>query len=343
LIVALGDIHFSSSKDYFVKISNDVIDWFAGWKHNNSNNELILVGDLVQTSVNAGLVIEFLYRFVAASRFRCVHILKGNHDEKLKDGVWQLAYSFLYHYPNVKIYTEATIVSIEEKSVLMLPYYMAQKQQQPMAELYSSLYKDKRYQRHFDLVVGHFADESAAFLSTESVSNLDKLDATTICLGHVHTRSSNPSRYIGSLFANRVNENANDRAAWIIDEAGKREELLPVFCEYIHVRYPDHLPRSRALTPIYTISNCASEGVARALYGNIFIRKAVQDLARSDSTLDASEIFLAEADTAAVFTEFMKSLQPPIDRRVATICVPLVKNTTKSTDGSNRNPATTVL
>lgn len=343
MIAALGDIHFSSSKDYFIAVGHEVLDWFDSWKHNNEDNELILVGDLVQTSVNAGLVIELLYRLIMQSRFRHIHILKGNHDAKLKDGVWQLAYSFLRHNPKVTIYEEPTVATIEGKTVLMLPYYTATIHQTPMAERYSNLYKEKPFKRHFDLVVGHFADTAVDYLSSDSVSNLDKLDADLICLGHIHTRSSNPARYIGSLYANRINENATDRCAWLIGDQGKVEEPLPNFCEFLTVQYPNELPASSALVPIYTVTNCASEEVARTLYGNIFIRKTVKDITKSTSSLDSSEIFLENSDIMTVFNDFLKNLQPPLDRRVASLCVPLVKFSTKSLDGSNRNPTATVL
>lgn len=337
MIVILGDIHFASSKDYFVAIGNSVVDWFESWSLNNKDNELILVGDLVLSAINAGLVVELLYRFFEASRFSHIHVVKGNHDEKLKDDIYQLAYSFLRYKKNVTIYDDPTAVSIQGKQVLMLPHYNATSTQQPMVQRYSNLYKESQWQRHFDLLVGHFADNSVAYLNTEAVWNLERLDVDIICLGHIHTRGSNPQRYIGSLFANRVNENADDRAAWIIDDGGKREEPLPKFSEFLLVRYPEPLPHSDALVPIYTVTNCSSEAVAKTLYGDIFIRKVIQELSRSELSVASSALNLSDSDIVELFADFMRSQQPPIDRRVASVCVPLVKNTTKCSDGTSSN------
>ena len=33
MIAILGDIHFDSSKDYFIRIGNDFISWFDQWSY----------------------------------------------------------------------------------------------------------------------------------------------------------------------------------------------------------------------------------------------------------------------------------------------------------------------
>ena len=103
MIAILGDIHFSSSKDYFIATCESFLSWFKSWKVNSSENSLILAGDIVQSSINGGIVIDFLERFYTYSRFKEIHIVVGNHDCKISDGRSQLAYEFYKNNPDVQI------------------------------------------------------------------------------------------------------------------------------------------------------------------------------------------------------------------------------------------------
>lgn len=334
MIAILGDIHFSASKPYFIKVSEDFIKWFDGWDYNNSENELILAGDLVAYAVNGGLVNEFLFRFITASRFKHVHIVTGNHDKKMKDGIQQLAYSFLDHYPNVTIYDELTIATIQGLKVLLMPFYKATGFQKTMKERYSSLYKEKKYQQNFDLLVGHFSDEQVHFASSDTVNNLGKLNVKKICLGHIHKRID-PSRYIGSVYANKVNENATDRAAWIIDRDGAYfEDLLPNFLEFLTVKYPDPLPHSDSLTPVYTITHCSGDKVAKEKYGNIFIKTTLRGIEKSSFGEEFNSSSILDVKIDEVFKEFLHKQAPPVDRRVAKTCLSLLNNSTNFNNGN---------
>ena len=108
MIAILGDIHFDSSKDYFIRICNEFISWFNQWKYNHKSKELILARDLVASSLNGGIVIDFLERFYRSSRFDHIHIIEGNHDRKFIEGEPQLAYEFLRNKENVTIYRYPT-------------------------------------------------------------------------------------------------------------------------------------------------------------------------------------------------------------------------------------------
>jgi UDP-2,3-diacylglucosamine pyrophosphatase LpxH len=333
LIVLLGDIHFSASKPYFIKVANDIISWFIAWKHNNEENELILAGDLVAYAINGGLIAEFLFRFIMGSKFKHIHIVVGNHDKKMKDGLQQLAYSFLSHLPNVTIYETLTEATIQGMDVLMMPYYKATGFQKSMQDKYSSLYLEKRYQKHYDLLVGHFSTPAAHFTSSDTIFNLERLDVDHICLGHIHQRIDSKI-YIGSVYANKVNENATDRAAWLISKEGRSEDLLPNFLEFLTVKYPDPLPLSGALTPVYTITNCSGEKVAREEYGDIFIKATLKNVVGKSSfgeDLNSSDIL--DIKIPEIFKEFLQRQNPPLDRRVAKTCLSLLENSTNSIDG----------
>lgn len=332
MIAILGDIHFSSQKDYYLEICERFLDWFENWDMNHEGNQLILAGDLVQNALNGGQVIKFLEKIYLKSDFDWVHIVVGNHDLKKVDGINQLAYEFYKIKPGFTVYTEPTETTIEGRDVLMLPYFEdINSEGFTMAEYYSSIYKNPRFKNSYDLVVGHFAGDDVSYEgSTDCVKNLNQIKTKKLCLGHIHTRETDPRKYIGSVFANRKGENDNTRAAWIWNTVSNTwsEEKLPIFSEFLQVTYPDPLPQSDALVPIYTILNCASERLARELYGNIFIRKVRANL--SDAVLKRMELadnFLSinSSNIGALFASFLKEKDPPLDEKVQEECKAALK------------------
>ena len=325
MIAILGDIHFSSLRDYFTEASAQFIKWFTSWEKNRKGNNLILAGDLVQNALNGGVVVSYLEEFYTSSRFDHIYIVVGNHDLKKVNGIDQLAYSFYSLKDNVSIYTEPTEVVIENKRVLMLPYFDdVDKKGRSMAELYSSIYKGTEFSNKYDLVVGHFAGRDASFPgSVDCIENLEKINTKKLCLGHIHTRMTDPKKYIGSVFANRKGEEDNTRAAWILDGDTWYEDRLPVFVEFLEVTYPNSLPSSGALVPVYTVLNCSSEALAKSLYGDIYIRRVKADL--NDSPLkhrEFQDIFSStkHTDIETLFNKFISIKTPPLDPAVEEKC-----------------------
>ena len=338
MIAILGDIHFSSARDYFIEIGQKIIEWFANWSYNKKGNELILAGDIVHSAVNGGLVINMIEQLVISSRFDTIHIIPGNHDVKRRDGVVQLAYEFLRSRPCIKIYDRLTDTVIQGKRVLMLPHYIPNGNEVPMTELYSNLHKT--HPEAYDLVVGHFIEETMAFGASDAVKNISKLKTRHLCLGHLHTRA-NPNIYIGSVYANKINEADSSRAAWIIDDScSKIEDPLPIFCEYQTVQYPEMPVYSNALVRVLTITNCTNERLARMQYGkDIFIRKLVHtlDSKKTDDTQSSDRI--QELDPVQLFRDFIKNRSTVIDRNVAMLCMSLLKKGTNLTYDNGSNSA----
>lgn len=309
MICILGDIHFNASKDYFRATCEAFLEWFNNWELNHPSNTLILAGDLVQDSVNGGVVVRYLERFFQYSRFKEVHIVVGNHDLKKVHNISQLAYDFYRDKPNFYVYEEASEVIIENSKVLMLPYYSGLNSEGlPMSEFYSGLYNNTSFSNDYDIVVGHFCGEDTSFPgSADCVKNLDKLSGR-VCLGHIHTRYINPDRYLGSVYAVNKAENDPSRSSWIFDKGNWHEEKLPVFNEFLTVNYPEELPPSTAKVPIYTILNCASENNAIHQYGNIFIRRTT--IANKDSKTQKKEdsydiTNIRNLSTKQLFEEFI--------------------------------------
>ena len=330
MICILGDLHFRSDKDYFIATCENVLSWFREWKFNSEKNELILAGDLVEQATPGGLTISFLEKFVSYSRFRKIHICVGNHDDKKINGIQQLAYEFLSNKLNVIIYRVATETIIGDKKVLILPYFTGINDSgMTMREYYSSIYKNPLFKNNYDLVVGHFSGPDVLFSdSPDCASNLEKLNGR-ICLGHIHTRNINPKRYIGSIFACKKSENDYTRAAWICDKSGKwSEDPLPLFNEFISVTYPQELPDTKALVPIYTVLNCGSEKIAKQKYGNIFIRRSTafnnEDSKSSRLDLDRSFKPIKAFNIRELFNIYAK--EACLDPEVVSKCEKYLKN-----------------
>ena len=334
MICILGDIHFNSSKDYYRDICEAFLGWYRDWKYNKNTNTLILAGDLVESAANAGIVIDWLTRLLDYSQFNHIYVCVGNHDKKIISGVPQLAYEFYKSRDNVTVLESIAHINIEGAEVLFLPYYSGVNASGlSMHDLYSELYKTDKYSRHFDFVVGHVGGPDALFEgSNDCIDNLDKLDTGRLCFGHIHTRSSNPRRYLGSVYACKKNENDNTRAAWLYDPKTKRwsEDRLPVFSEYVTVSYPEELPSTNAVVPIYTILNCTSTELAKKEYGDIRIRKVVSTPYEITETNDSTMAPASSTRSMSLndlFRDFVASQPSPLDEMVLKKCESLLAAT----------------
>ena len=319
-ICILGDIHFRDDKPYFVETCEKFLDWFNNDSFNNKDNDLILLGDLVERPTLSGRVAEFLERFYNYSKFRSIHIVVGNHDLKRHFGVEQLAYEFYKDKPFVHIYEKITEVEIDNHSFLMLPHFNGEDIDGfNMKESYSNLYKNPRYNKHYDFALGHFCCDDMPFAGSEAISNLESMDIGKLVLGHIHTRNINPGRYLGSVFANKKSENDYNRAMLVIDGNSVQEYKLPIFNEFIDITYPNKTINVKSLVQIYTIYNCASESIARDYYGkDIFIKmvtKNESDIKKQDDTVYATD-FTKVVDIKSSFDEYSKmvNLNPEVDK-----------------------------
>lgn len=330
-ICILGDLHFRSDRDFFIQVCEEFLKWFKAWDKNAPSNELVLAGDLVESATSpGGLTISFLERFYQSSRFNKIHICVGNHDLKKINSISQLAYDFFEYKENIVIYRVATETTIASKKALILPYFSGLNEyNQTLAEYYSSIPDNPRFSNDYDLVVGHFSGSDASFPgATDCVQNLEKFSGR-ICLGHIHTRTTNPQRYLGSIFAGRKNENDYTRSAWILENDTWYEDQLPLFNEFLTVTYPEDLPKSKALIPIYTVLNCGSEALAKQKYRDICIRRVSSEFEEQSvkSTLDLDRQFssIRDLDTKALFEEFIKTQDPPLSDAVIEDCKNLMK------------------
>lgn len=328
-LCVLGDIHFRDDHPYFCKASEEFLKWFSNWERNSSNNSLILTGDLVESALLTGRVASYLERFYQYSNFKEIHICCGNHDKKKFHDRDQLAYEFYKDKPNVFVYETLTITSIEDKKVLMLPYYLGiDDKGKNMSTYYSTFAEETKDE--YDLVVGHICGDDVGFAgSSDCVVGLDKYPTKKMILGHIHTRNINPNRYIGSVFSCKKNENDDTRSALILERGVWKEERLPVFTEFLTVSYPEKLPESKALVPIYTVLNCKSESIARQKYGDINIKRVTLDVIDSISTtgvLNSDFSSIKELDVKELLKNFFKDMETPYAKDIEKECIELLNN-----------------
>lgn len=332
MLVVLGDIHFRDDRKYWRDVCEAFLLWFRGWSKNDPSNDLILAGDLVETSVLSGTVVDYLAKLLDYSRFRSVHICVGNHDRKKINNRDQLAYEFYRNRKDVSVYDEPAETDIGPFHVLFLPYYLGVDYDGlSMHDKYSRLAEDPHFSNRYDLAVGHFAGEECAFPgNVDYAENLGSIGARHFVLGHIHTRSANPERYLGSVFANRRSENDPTRCAVLIREDGSREdETLPVFSEFLNVRYPDPLPPSDAAVPIYTVANCSSEQLVAMKYGDIAVRAVVggeaEAIPKRWVAVERQFGSIRDMDPGRLFSAFCGEQSPPLPPEVVSDCLRLLK------------------
>jgi hypothetical protein len=319
MICILGDLHLSSAKPYLVKVGEAFLEWFDGWEHNKKGNELILAGDLLQSAVNGGVVLYQLQMLAELSRFDKIHIIPGNHDLKWREGVPQLGFDFFRHNPKIVIYDRITEVTIQDHRFLLMPHYIPEKGESDMVTAYSIAYAT--FKGPYDCVVGHFMEEAASIIGAiGGIHNIRKINSKYICLGHVHTKID--PVYIESVYACKISEASGTRSAWIFENHEKREELLPVFLDYVTIKYGDPLPPQKAIVTVYTFTGCRSESLVYSKYGSdIFIRKVVQDLSVGSIQVDGDVTMIdsSQFDLKTCFRNFLKT--KGIDRSVAQLCL----------------------
>jgi len=270
MIIVLGDIHFRSDYAWFKEAAEKFLEWFESWEYNKQVHELILLGDLVERSVNGGTVISFIEKLANVSKFKKVHILVGNHDFKRIEGRFQLAYEFLRERPSIVIYEEFRVAKIGGLDCAMLPHISPSPEITNPYAYFSSLYKEHKA----DIVFGHVQDET---LSGRSVSNLDKI-SKHLCLGHIHVRSN--ERYIGSIYPSNPIQNGPRYFRTYSKIKGSihmREYPLPNFLTFKAIKYGDKIVNDDdCLVPVYIVNEAPPESLRTSDYSGVHIRKYVR-------------------------------------------------------------------
>ena len=82
-VCVYGDLHFSSDRPWSVKVAQKVIASIIESPNNNSDNTLVLLGDLTERATIDGTVYSMLMSLFVNLKYKEVILLVGNHDGKL--------------------------------------------------------------------------------------------------------------------------------------------------------------------------------------------------------------------------------------------------------------------
>ena len=316
MLIALGDIHFRADYPWFIEAAEHFLKWFDDWNLNNSSNELILLGDLVERPVNGGIVVDFLERLHQYSKFRKMHITVGNHDFKRIDKKYQLAYDFLKRKSNVEIYEKKTEVVIQGVNCLMLPFITPTLEIPSPSTYYSELHKTMDKKK--DILFGHIQDEN---FPGEGIKNLEKL-SDHICLGHIHTRVH--KNYIGSIIPSNYSQNGERfyRTYQKHRELGvvMMEESLPNFLDFHVINYGEDVTTT-SLTPVFVVHNCPMESLMDSKYKDLHIKKYYKASSRETKV----QTKLVKKSTKEYFKDFMKQSSVPLNRNTIKTCKEALK------------------
>ena len=328
-IYFLGDLHLSASQPWRLPVGDAFLEWFESIEV-EPNSTLIALGDYTDDAVNPGKVIRQLERFleIARKKFKKVYLLVGNHDWKLYKNQPQLAFEFAEEKDNVVILRDpAEVLMIDGIKVLSLPHYNYRVDIPPMQDYYENLPEDIA-DDNYDVVIGHFADASAEVFAHKI--DLSYLNTQLICLGDIHNRIS--ENYIGSVFACKISENESPRprAIWKVhkeaDEVIKEEIVLPHFCDFKVVDYPEKLPDTQSPVTVWTVLGAENESIARSFYGeDIFIRGVTLSAIKKEKDIAISEDEFKIGTPLEVFKSWMKEVKEPVDRPVAKVLNDLLK------------------
>lgn len=284
MIVAYGDLHLSSDRVWSYKVSKDVVDFIINNPLNNSENILILTGDITDKSIVDGSVTNLLIYLFENLNYKQTIICRGNHEGRLNNNKIVTPYDFIEQEDyKLKLKTEAIIIkeltelSLDGISTIILPHLYPQENQ--IGNKYYSSLPDNIYNKSYDLLISHLTDNRLPFPSPDKV-DISRFKSLIKIMGHIHSGEFLNLGYIGSIIPNSISENDFLRYEVTIyrntDGILKLEtNNLPVFLEYKEIKFPNFLTRTKGKTVVWSFTNCSSEDEAKKHYNNpnLFIRK----------------------------------------------------------------------
>lgn len=279
----MGDLHFSSDRPWDLESFSNFIRWFEQWDIQNKKeeSELLLEGDLTEKSVNAGIAISLLTKFIAIAlqKFNNIIIIGGNHDLKIKiDGKPQYSSQYLQELGNVKlVYDEEIFDSEQGLHIIALPYKSTAC---PIESYYNDKLEDKFYKEQCDLITGHVSLFDSNFPYIAGI-DLSKFHFKHAAFGHIHQRYGKMKQYYtGSIMPFRISEQASElsRCIKVIDENSDETEVtLPAFRVYHTISYStqkdllQHKKHSDKVVHVYKVDDCDSKDSLMSLMQDYYV------------------------------------------------------------------------
>ena len=281
LLWCLGDLHFSTSRDWDSAVFSKFIDWFEKFDFGNKIDcELIQLGDVVERASNLGDTLELVTKFfnICCNKFKTTYIIGGNHDHKTLYEKSQYATQFLPYLGSIKtIYKEEIFTTSNGFEVLALPFRRVAGK--VLDDYYSNELPTEFYKAKVHLICGHVAlKEPKTFYGGITIS---KFKPSVRAFGHIHTRNGiYKEDYVGSVVPLKIDEKDTElprvmRCLNIFD--GKvivNDTEIPQFVQYDYLQFGEtpKYTKSSDLVHIYTINNCKNIQQAKTQYPNIYIR-----------------------------------------------------------------------
>lgn len=294
MIVSVGDLHLQSLRPWSIETGRRVVRDLIESPLNNKNNVLILLGDLTELAVLDGEVFALLMELFCNLNYKQVYVLRGNHDGKVVDGRVVATFDFIKERPGlftspVTIVEEPRILSsIEGLKCMFLPHLFGETPEHNL-DIYEKRFPAAELEKDVDVIFGHFTNQMRSEPGRKYNVQwmVDRWPEAKWCFGHNH----NPGPgYQGSHIPNTISEANKDRQVRTYEKVGAEvvETILPAtrILDYYNVRFPEALPAVDAEIPVWTIYECEDEAVARSVYGNIYIRRCIYDLALDSASYD---------------------------------------------------------
>lgn len=322
MLYIFGDIHLSAMTPWVHEVGEKFISWFDKWcdSINDSDPNILWLGDITEKDVNPGDVVDQEYRLFkrCSEVFNNVYVLMGNHDLKLYKSKAQHSLKFLRNIPHVHIIETPEEFTINNTSIRALPFMRIEGQ--TLVDYYSNM----KFDADVDLVVGHWnkVDKKNPLIKGIDISNMR---SKMFCLGHIHTRVD--PDYTGSIFPNKVNEEGQ-RVYKIFNDGKLIDEVeLPCFLKYKTITYPEKIENANdGIVYVYEVNGIKSLQAAKQQYPDKYIRgvRAVIIDKETTSSYKSSDIFVYKNNLEA-YNDFLKETKYPVSRRASVIINDLLK------------------
>jgi DNA repair exonuclease SbcCD nuclease subunit len=319
-LIVVGDLHAREKEPYFSQWK-DFMDWLFLSEHNQSNNTLLLLGDLVESiSVQHELLEVYIDYFNNKSNFEKIIILTGNHDRVLNSSLL----SIFRPLKRVEVIEELLIRDFGNCKCLFLPHIESK-----LVETYSSLQLTEK----FDYCFHHVEDESQHFGKT--FADLTSLHVGQYLCGHIHTETvtKGNGHYLGSPTFNSLNEKGKTPYIAIIDLDTKKHTLVkvPVWISYCDVFYPNELTVPETKYCIYTIYDSIDKEQCVEYYtkqatekGFTFYHRRVHGKRIKNDDLSVNKEFSIDEKSLIEYYNDYKTINN-VDDNVSSICIELLQ------------------
>lgn len=322
--IVVGDLHLTYKKPKYYQVI-DFLDWLFKNDFNNSENELILLGDLVEEIDSPNELLEvYIDYFLNKSKFERIKIIQGNHDCSIESTYL----SAFRPIKNIHIITQAeTQVYDYGTKILFLPFYQHEKTNlPPMIDYYSNELKNVATEK-YNFCLHHVEDETNHFSNNFCDLSWINKDCTFLC-GHIHTENvSKGGRYLGAPILNSKTESNKTPYIAIINHERTTHTLIevPKWLEYYEIIYPNDLSIPTTKYAIFTIYESLNKEETIQYYskqaqekGFTFYHRRIFSKRIKKEDFQVSENEIQDKSTLEYFEDYCKINK--VEDRVQDLC-----------------------